>query len=98
MTPEEEKEVKCQKNHCHECAQCGYERPMTEGEAELAHGLDEYVEAYGKGYTQAIQDCIKEIEIRIKELDGNGGALGTPTQYIISDLAHLKSQLEKLIK
>lgn len=27
--------------HCHDCENCGYERPMTEGEAEIASLLDE---------------------------------------------------------
>lgn len=34
-------EEKCELDHCHICAGCGYERPMTESEAEIAKGLDE---------------------------------------------------------
>lgn len=30
----------CKIDHCHECAKCGYERAMTEGEAEIAAELD----------------------------------------------------------
>lgn len=34
----------CKLEHCHECAGCGYHRPMTTGETEIAAGLDKLFE------------------------------------------------------
>lgn len=34
----------CKENHCHDCAGCGYERSMTEGEKEIAAELDKLFE------------------------------------------------------
>ncbi len=38
----EQKKGLCLEEHCHDCAGCDNERPMTEGEAEMAQELDKY--------------------------------------------------------
>ena len=47
-----------------------------------------------------IDDLMKGLVERIKELDGNGGAYGTPTIHIIAELsdilAHLKTLKDKV--
>ena len=41
LAPTNKKVKVCRKKHCHDCAGCGYERPMTKFEREISKELNE---------------------------------------------------------
>lgn len=51
----------CKLDHCHCCAGCGYERPMTEGEAKIAKGLEDCFNKFGNEaeLLSLLKECLK---------------------------------------